>query len=122
MAINRAALLLCVVLSAAVGTQALFGSSKAISTPVIMFDDDDISGDSQNFPVVLPTVPAGGCAPCENLVRSQARRRDLSRYLFRASMCARDYSMMLPGLQQYCEVARRTYKPFGLRAHLSQAA
>ena len=72
MAVNRATLLSCLVLSAAVGTWGLSlgGSNKPISTPVVMFDDDDIDGDSQNFPVVLPTVPAGGCAPCENLVRS----------------------------------------------------
>ena len=71
MAMPRSALLLCVVLGAALGARAaLFSRSTTINTPVLFFDNKDLDGGSQNFPVVLPTTaPAGGCAPCENLVR-----------------------------------------------------
>lgn len=72
MAIARSALLLCIVLGAALGARAaLFSRDTTIQTPVLFFDNKDLDGGSQNFPVVLPTIlPAGGCADCENLVRS----------------------------------------------------
>ena len=71
MAIARSALLLCVVLGAALGARAqLFSRRTTIETPVLFFDNKDLDGGSQNFPVVLPTAPMGGCADCENLVRS----------------------------------------------------
>ena len=71
MAFPRSVLLLCLVLGAAVGAQAQGFSSRSteIETPVLFFDNEDLDGGSQNFPVVLP--PAGGCSPCENLVRSE---------------------------------------------------
>lgn len=67
-AIPRSAMLLVILLGAALGARAqLFSRSSTIETPVIFFDDADLDGDHTNFPVELPL--AGGCAPCENLVR-----------------------------------------------------
>lgn len=72
MVFSRAALLLCVAVGAAVGRRVLFfGSDPDIQTPVLFFDNKDLDGGSKNFPVVIP--PEGGCAPCENLVRSPER-------------------------------------------------
>lgn len=71
MVVSRSALLLCVAIGAAVGSQAAFFGRDAdiiIKTPVLFFDNKDLDGGSQNFPVVIP--PEGGCTPCENLVRS----------------------------------------------------
>lgn len=67
---SKAFALLCLmVASAACASAALLGGSKTVQTPVIMFDDKDFSGGSQNFPV---TLPANGCSDCENLVRISA--------------------------------------------------
>ena len=66
----RSALLLCVVLGAAVGTQAQFfgRGNQQIETPVVFFEDKDLDGDHINYPVILP--PEGGCAECNTMVRS----------------------------------------------------
>lgn len=70
MVVSRSALLLCLVIGAAVGSRAaFFGRDTDILTPVLFFDNKDLDGGSQNFPVVIP--PEGGCSPCENLVRSR---------------------------------------------------
>ena len=44
-------------------------SGPLTTTPVIMFDNKDWSGNSQNFPVAMPLGPLGGCSPCTSLVR-----------------------------------------------------
>ena len=63
---SKAFALLCLVVAGATCTLA----AKTVQVPVIMFDDTDFSGGSQNFPV---TLPANGCSDCENLVRHLLR-------------------------------------------------
>ncbi|DBA84482.1 TPA: hypothetical protein ACH3X1_006101 [Trebouxia sp. C0004] len=59
---SRQTVLLCLLLA---GVVSVMGATKPLTTtPVIMFDNKDYSGDSQNFPVAMPY---NGCSPCTSL-------------------------------------------------------
>lgn len=72
---SKAFALFCLMVASA--TCAL--AAKTVQVPVIMFDDTDFSGGSQNFPV---TLPANGCSDCENLVRDCFALSHCNSYLY----------------------------------------
>jgi len=62
---RQTSILLCLLLAGVVSVMA--ATKPLTTTPVIMFDDKDYSGNAQNFPVAMPD---NGCSPCTSLVRS----------------------------------------------------
>ena len=62
---GQTSVLLCLLLAGVVSVMA--ATKPLTTTPVIMFDNKDYSGNSQNFPVAMPD---NGCSPCTSLVRS----------------------------------------------------